>query len=903
MPTKSESVKQFLQSKTHADLYNLYGLNMECQVNVAQDGGTRIDGDFKGKKWHGWTDGISTWKSFRIPLFANTDPEYTDSEMKWDLEQHAEGIGMTGWDWVNKVSRWVAYDFDAIVGHSEKNLNNLNPEQLSKIIDEAKKLDWVTVRKSTSGKGLHIYVFLDPVKTQNHDEHAALARAILGKMSALTGFDFHNQVDIVGGNMWVWHRKMEGTDGLTLIQQGGKLFDVPMNWMDHLNVVRRTRRKSLPHDISEKQVTPFEELCGRISKVPLDDSHKQLLNYLTEQNHIWWWDQDHHMLVTHTFALLQAHEHLGMRGIFKTTSKGSDLNTQNCFCFPCKRGAWSVRRYGQGIQEDDSWDQDKEGWTRCYLNKEPDFSQACKAFGGIENPTGGFFFRETEVASKAATHLGVTIECDPSLSSRECTLKQHKDGRLIAQIERKPTDQGDKMVGWLATGSKPWTRIFNTPSVEKDEPDSENFDDTLRHIINEINEDCGWVIKSDNQWRQEPLAHVKPALSSMGLSSNEITGVLGSCIFRCWKIVNKPFQPEYTGDREWNRNAAQFRFAPTTSRENLQYPTWTKILQHCGSSLDEAVSKDPWTSSNGILTGAEYLKCWIASMFQEPYEPLPYLFFHGNQNCGKSIFHEALSLLMTKGYARAEAAIMSKEGFNGELEGAILCVAEEIDLRSNQAAYNRIKDFVTSRELPIHPKGCTPYHIPNTTHWCQFGNDYKYCPIFPGDTRITMLYVDNLDPKNIIPKKVMIPMLEKEAPDFMAEILNLELPLSNDRLNIPCLNTDDKSLIQQLNRSAMEAFIDEKCKLVAGRCLKFSNFFDKFQEWLEPNEINKWTKNRVAKELPRLLPKGRQHSDGQFYIGNISWVDDSCDIMFDHPVVLCAGYLEAEYGTVPRSGT
>ena len=87
MPSKSEAIKRFLIASTHDDLSNLYDLSMECQVNVAQDGGERVGGDYKGRKWHGWSDDLTTWKSFRIPYKANTEPEFEDREIKfagWD---------------------------------------------------------------------------------------------------------------------------------------------------------------------------------------------------------------------------------------------------------------------------------------------------------------------------------------------------------------------------------------------------------------------------------------------------------------------------------------------------------------------------------------------------------------------------------------------------------------------------------------------------------------------------------------------------------------------------------------------------------------------------------------------------------------------------------------------------
>lgn len=395
----------------------------------------------------------------------------------------------------------------------------------------------------------------------------------------------------------------------------------------------------------------------------------------------------------------------------------------------------------------------------------------------------------------------------------------------------------------------------------------------VRHLITETGEDYGWMIKSDSKWQSEPLVHVKTALSSLGINPKELVTILGTSIFGSWKLINKPFQPEYPGDREWNRCAAQLRYNLNSNTENLHYPTWLKILNHCGRGLNDVIKNNSWARANGILTGADYLKCWIASLFKEPLEPLPYLFLYGPQNSGKSILHEALSLLITKGYKRADAALISQAGFNAELEGAIICVIEETDLKRNRAAYNRIKDWVTSRDLLIHAKGMTPYHVPNSTHWVQCANDYQSCPVFTGDTRITMCYVPPLDPVELIPKKQIMVLLEKEAIDFLTEIMNLEIPASNDRLNVPAIETEDKAMAQQLNQSALEYFISEECEFANGCCVLFSDFYDYFIEKMEPNEVHNWSKIKVGRELPPQCPRGRSTKNGQCYIGNIKIKD------------------------------
>jgi hypothetical protein len=894
MVNKTDAIKRFLLASTHSDLANLYGYGMECQVNVAQDGGQRIEGEFQGRKWRGWTDGLTTWKPFRIPRNAATFPEYSDSPMAFDLAEHVEAIGMTGWNWQEKVSKWVAFDFDALIGHSEKTKKKLTEDQLQAVKEAACQIPWVTVRKSTSGTGLHLYVFLDDVPTENHNEHAALGRAILGTMSALTTFDFQNHVDICGGNMWVWHRKMRGTNGLTLIKQGETFYDIPKNWKDHVKVVSGQRRKNLPQNIDKIGLTDtFEELAGQYPKIPLDDEHKRLIDYLSKENFLWWWDQDHHALVTHTICLKRAHEALSLKGIFDTNSPASNLNEQNCFGFPLRKGAWAIRRFTPGVQEHACWEQDGAGWTRCYLNRAPTFASACRSFDGIEDPSGGFIFRDAESAIQAAQCLGVHLNIGTPQRGRETKLNLHKDGRLIAEIEYKPTDRIEEMNGWLPKKNKIWTKIYNIQTASPTESEYPTYDDMVRHLVTTTNEDYGWMIKTDNIWRLEPLAHVRVALGAMGLGSKEITNVLGSSIFKCWSIVNKPFQPEYPGDREWNRNAARLRFTPSQYNENLYYPHWSKIVNHCGKGLDEAVKRNGWCKANGILTGGDYLKCWIASLFKEPHEPLPYLFFYSlQQGTGKSIFHESLSLLLTRGYQRADAALISQAGFNAELEGAILCVVEETDLRKNQQAYNRIKDWVTSRDLLIHCKGKTPYHIPNTTHWIQCSNNHQSCPIFQGDTRITMSYVEPLDPLELIPKKRLMPLLEKEASDFLSALLHLDLPPSNDRLNIPVIETEDKLMLQKLNETPLERFLTDETIIKNGQKLKFSEFYDRFQESLDITEQQAWSKIRTRRELPTSYPYGRERGTGQFYIGNLAWKDNTEE--FGPRYVLKDGYLEQE---------
>jgi hypothetical protein len=870
MPTKSESIKLFLTTSTHKDLADLYTIDMECQVNVAQDSGERVEGDFKGRKWIGWSDGLTTWKPFRIPFKANTEPEYTDTEIKFDLAAHAEGIGMTGWDWTHKQSLWVAFDFDAISGHSDKNAKKLDNAQLDAVRKAACDIEWVTVRKSTSGSGIHLYVFMDPVSTSNHNEHAALGRAILAKMSAITGFDFSSKVDICGQNMWVWHRKMKGTDGLIVIKQGSQLTEIPANWRDHINVVKGHKKRTSPLPENSSSMDIFDELCAQTSRTELDEEHKKLISFLKENGCQWWWDQDRWMLVCHTYDLQCAHEELQLHGIFKTisigTAKGQD---HNCFAYPMRKGQWSIRRFSPGCTEADTWTQDSAGWTKCYLNREPDLQVASRGNGGVEQPKGGFVFREAECALNAARIIGAKIDLPVQYLKRNTILKAHKDGRLIVEVTRENNDPPKDFDGWLQDKGK-WIKIVNANIGVSNEGEVGNYDDLMRHITTACGEDVGWVVKREG-WGGEPLTHIKSVLKAAGINPKDTDTVIGNAIMSCWKLVNKPFQPEYPGNREWNRGAAQLRFLPSETEGPC--PTWHRLLVHIGRGLNIAVKENPWCKANGIATGMDYLMCWVASLFQCPTEPLPYLFLWSTeQNTGKSTFHEALSLLMTAGYQRADHALSDKTDFNGEIKNAVLCVVEETDLRKSKTASNKIKDWVTARQLNIRELYTTAYMVPNTTHWIQCNNDHMACPIFPGDTRITMIHIEPIELMDMIPKRNFLPLLEKEAPFFMRQLLDLELPESNDRLNIPVIVTDDKLLTEKSNQTPLETFVNEICHEVPGEMVPLLLFYERFKEWADPNDLAVWTKRKVTKELPPKFPYGRVTTEnGQYFVGNVSF--------------------------------
>jgi hypothetical protein len=856
---------------------------MECQVNVAEDDGEQIQGEFRGRSWYGYEKDGQIWKSFRIPYSADSNPNFdTTSKMSFSLEDHAEAIGMTGWNWVKKRSIWVAYDFDKILGKENAGKTKLTDAQMKEVEEQACAIPWVTVRRSTSGTGLHLYVFLkNPVETNTHNEHAALARSILSQMSAeCGGFNFHSKVDVCGGNMWVWHRKMMKTDGLSITKKAIEKFDnVPLNWKSHEDVITGESTKSRDPRIGDS--TEHDILFGKMTYEALSKEHKKLIDYLESARKLrqaqWYWDSDGHFLRCHTKILEAAHEALNMKGIFKTNSPGQNLGEPNCFAYPQANGSWYVYRYGQGgVEEHPSWIHEHGKYTRTVLNEILDFDSGVSFFGGEEDPkTGGYAFHSQDDAVSTVQALGDNIVIPLCLKNRSCMLRKHKDGRIIFSIKKKKLDE-DSIEGWVC-GRGWWEKILKIKMMEHSN-EITDCDDLVRNLVNENQTEVGWRLKtSQDKWTIQNTGNIRKVLQAEGYPPSHCDQIMGRCIKNPWYIVSRPFEVEYPGNRRWNSVSVQFTKKPSKkSLDELHYPHWMKIFDHVGDNLTEFVKKNEWCRKYGILTGGSYLKCWLASVVQYPHRPLPYLFFYSeDQNTGKSTFHEKVKRLFTMGVTKADSALTNDQGFNGELEGAIIAYVEETNLggQKSERAYNRIKEWVTNEDIMIHPKSKTPYIVQNTLHFIQTANYAHYCPIFKGDTRITVIKVNKIPKEQWLHRETLDARLDDEAADFLCELISIELPPPLDRLNVPIIITHDKNVLEQANSSQLEAFLEEQCIETPGAVVSYKDFYNTFYEWLDDSMKITWgQKTMISKYLPPKYPKGRLHADnGNIYIGNLSF--------------------------------
>jgi len=302
------------------------------------------------------------------------------------------------------------------------------------------------------------------------------------------------------------------------------------------------------------------------------------------------------------------------------------------------------------------------------------------------------------------------------------------------------------------------------------------------------------------------------------------------------------------------------------------------VLRHSGHELDGPLKHNPWAQQHGIFTGGDYLLHWATSTLREPEQHLPYLFLWGPQNSGKSIFGDALALLMSDGAVEvANQAITSNGGFNSELKGVIVARVEEIDLReAGGKHYNRVKDWVTAETFQVHRKGQEPYTIPNYLKFIHTANNKNFSPIWPGDSRITTIWVPALSvvdgQTTEIPKPELLKRLKEEAPHFMTTIMRTVLPPQTTRLRIPVVETASKQTLTETAMTPLQRFLHENCFHVPGNKILLTEFLATFQATLTPIELTKWTRNQVKQELEPPYLYGTD-SRRQMYVANVSFTE------------------------------
>lgn len=726
----------------------------------------------------------------RVPKYDRPEPYFHGSEVYQDFAKQVRRIGTSGWNWVDRHSEYVKFDFDLKGEHKG---HTVEADTLAQIREAAEKLPYMTVYSSTSGEGLHLKVAVDQIRTDSPAEHRDLAEYVLDKMCKDAQFDFREHIDVYGSIFWVWGR---GCKGPRLLKPAAESLEVPYDW-----------RQFLP-----APPACTNEIDSQFSNMEFDAEHEAILQALLASGYTTFVSGNR--LTTHTCALRDVHQQLGLRGTFATNSPGTDRRSPNCFVHLKTNGAMEVYRYGQGTREHDSWTQDGRSWTHCSFNATASVAGVCEAMGAMQVP-GGWYFPVGKHASAALQQLGHELP----KTNRPVTVEV-KGNTLHCSVDRVGNEQ---VKGWAPKGRKLY-RIFKHQIEER------SYDDFVRKVITPSGESAGWAVDSDRGWNWVSQSEAQHVLTErLGRSVS-----LARCITRPWERVNEPFADEFLPGRRWNVDGARLRYTPTAGGAT---PHWDRIFQHLGRGLDSAVSNCDFCAEHGIRSGAKYLQLWVACLFQQPKQRLPVLFFYSQeQDTGKSSLHRALALLMSKGCVDGSNALT--QGFNGELNGAIVCYIDEKNLAANPKAYESFKRWSDAPDIPIRQMHTNQFTSPNYTHWIQTANNRDFCPIEKGDRRFVVVEVSPLE--DPIAWSILREKLIAEAPDFLGNVLAMPLPPADGRLFLPVLETEAKiGAIGSGSRPGVNAdALQEALQPWCGMEIKTSQLFDQLPAGMVSNAIS-----------------------------------------------------------------
>ncbi|MCP4896261.1 MAG: hypothetical protein GY906_04730 [bacterium] len=834
MTKTREAIQNFLNNREGDSRFLLsrYSTDLETQVMTSTDGERDEDtGKFVDPNTQ------ETWGNLRWPYQAGTDPNYRDPTISFSPAARVERLGTTWWDYVGKKSIAVGIDIDSEVGHADSTTTN-NSQDIAEIISKLKDLDYVTIVKSTGGEGIHVYVFFDPAslpESNNHHEHTIVARKTLELISQDIDYNLKSHVDCVGSVFWIWAKSSPADHpGFDVVKEG--------TYLD----ASRLAAINLPSpSVRGKGQVDFET-------VDFDDDHKRIIEAISSQPFYFNVRSDMNLVHTHTRAIADAiSQGLEVKGSFVTNSNGDDPMTANCFLAPLNNGAFRVVRFGNGQQEP-NWEY-RNSRNYCTLNESVSYQEV------VSNASSGRRAGKYEItpdqAKEIASALGKPLAVDVP------------DDVWAVLIDGGTEFHSKK-------GADGWTKAGKTFKITIEADDPGNFasnvlskaDDHIRFVIQD-GSPRGWYHKLESgKW----LMH-----KSYGELACVVNGLFGEFADQAhqlmmqnpWNMVQIPFEEEYPGERRWNFNAPQLKVEPSESGGD--HPHFDMILDHIGKDLNEAVLADDWCRKAGIQSGADFLRTWLACLIHYPDQPLPYLFLVGPQNSGKSVFHECSRFLFTHGVTSANSALTS--GFNAELAGSFLVYVEERDLADKKFnAYEKIKEWVTGRDLIIVEKYQTPYQTQNYLHFVQMANSSGHLPLEDGDTRIIALEVPALS--NPVPKAILEDHLLQEAPRFLRTLLNTTVPPPNSRLRIPAIATATKNRMERQAMSQVMGFTTERVFKCDGSKIEVEAFYSEFQCYCKERgttaEPSFTVMNEVSTRSDRFLLGQR---NGKMYILNMTF--------------------------------
>lgn len=150
----------------------------------------------------------------QVTINGKDQPSYAVSRnscfanYQWRPGKPIHAVGSIGWNWVERRTEWIGFEFDSKKNHA----NGLSDARLSEIRSTLEAFACTELRRSSSGLGLHCRVRVPPTAT-NLAEHRQLAYRVLNSF----GQPIARDADACGITLWLW-RDDAGPGGFELLK-------------------------------------------------------------------------------------------------------------------------------------------------------------------------------------------------------------------------------------------------------------------------------------------------------------------------------------------------------------------------------------------------------------------------------------------------------------------------------------------------------------------------------------------------------------------------------------------------------------------------------------------------------------------------------------------------------------
>ena len=692
-------------------------------------------------------------------------------------------FGSSGWDVVERRSRWIGIDID---GPGKPKALTL--EQLDKLVEACKAIPFIRVQRSKSGNGLHIFARFDiPPRSSTRREHKRLAKRLALLIEQRTGIPLVRDMDAYGTIMWLWSAK---------VGEGGFR-------------VESAESEPLCEDMLPVLTETPAPAVNNVLSVDLDEEHRKIVER--------WRLSD--------FAVEEAEDGKGVRIIrlhtkaaegepgYTTNAPGDHPRECNAYAYPQPGGGFLIARYG-GAEECAPWFKSSAGnWVCLYAVPQPIEAAARQR---LLYYNGQYLGTLSDIAA-VLEQAGHTVPID-GIADKRGTMSREGD-RYIVAVEARSKDVPIP-AGWQKSKYKLLYAV-EVEGGERPSLEGKVYCGVRDGVANE------WFTNLDDQLIKRSREDCRAALRSLA-DKETVEAAISAAAAKPWPVVRVPFQPAILADK-LNPGAPQIAVKPAAG----DYPTWWELCDHAGSSLYEYLEGIEWWRQKR-WGGAQYIMAWIANALRHPTCRLPMLAMVGPQQSGKSTLAESLDILVPKGVYNIGKNIRTKDKFDAGLEGSPFVFADEVDMSDN-GLFQQLKEWITSPVVTIRPMYAQAREVTNYTHWLSATNDVAFLPQGDDQTRIVILSVPR--PRQPIEKGELTTRLRREAPAFQHALLTMELPPGDGRLALPAVWTDAKDVARDAADDPVNItlgkFLDEHCE--DGIVTRLSEFASAFNAYCNAN--------------------------------------------------------------------